>query len=170
MSWCLLEVFLKFLKASIFMNVLEIRHWTMELLPSRGSFILTLVLFLSALSSEISSSFSKSCSLQAFNSFVRAANSWKGNKKKLKTYTRFLKNVFQQEGKKTSKYKLLSVKNRKKWPIWLYIAVMYTYIAVIKSTSFQHWTNASPWYLTYTYYYNTLFRWEYKIYFRMYQI
>ncbi len=38
---------------------------------------LTLVLFLSAFSSEISSSFSSSCSLQEFNSFVRAANSCK---------------------------------------------------------------------------------------------
>lgn len=36
---------------------------------------LTLVLFLSAFSSEISSSFSSSCSLHAFNSFVSAANS-----------------------------------------------------------------------------------------------
>lgn len=36
---------------------------------------LTLVLFLSAFSSKISSSFSSSCSLQALSSFVRAANS-----------------------------------------------------------------------------------------------
>lgn len=37
--------------------------------------VLTLVLFLSALSSEISSSFSSSCSRQAFSSLVSAANS-----------------------------------------------------------------------------------------------
>ena len=114
MCWCLLEVFLKFLKASIFMNVLEIRHWTMDLLPSRGSFVLTLVLFLSALSSEISSSFSKSCSLQAFNSFVRAANSWKGNKNNFWRHTPDFLKMYSSRKEKKSKYKLLNVKNRKK--------------------------------------------------------
>lgn len=44
--------------------------------PEKDCCTLTLVLFLSAFSSEISSSFSSSCSLHAFNSFVSAANSY----------------------------------------------------------------------------------------------
>lgn len=43
--------------------------------PEKVCCVLTLVLFLSAFSSEISSSFSSNCSLHAFNSFVSAANS-----------------------------------------------------------------------------------------------
>lgn len=55
---------------------METGRWTLrEWEEPKRRFVLTLVLFLSALSSEISSSFSSSCSRQAFSSLVRAANS-----------------------------------------------------------------------------------------------